>query len=140
VREPLVIESPEGTVEVARADLVRFARPEATARAGRWGTQGDVVPVELVAGEVAPDVTHVTFHAADGYAATLPLEQALSDGVLVVSGAERVGVRLVVDGGGTTCLNVKAVTRVELRRGPGKHTIDPNPHQNAFVPGWDDAG
>lgn len=139
----LRVETPAGSRELDRADLEALAEPAAGARAGRWSAGMIAVPFRAVEQRVnaSVSVTHVTFHAADGYAASMPLDQARADAVLLVPppGTGRVGARLVVSSGETTCLNVKAVTRVELRSGPGRHTIDPNPHTPARVRGWDDA-
>ncbi len=134
------VDGPRGRSELTRETLVRLADPEAAERAGPWGAGHAAVPVAaLIERTVRAD--HATFHAADGYAASLPLSQALADAIVLVppDGSGKVGVRLVVADGTTTCLNVKAVTRIELTRGPGKHTVDPDPHENAFVPSWDDA-
>jgi hypothetical protein len=127
----LRIEGPKDVRELDRDALVALA--------DRKERGMPALGFRALAGDVA-DADHATFHASDGYAASIPLEQALRDAVILVPPAEagKVGVRLIVSQGGTTCLNVKAVERVELTRGPGKHTVDPNPHEPAFVPGWDE--
>lgn len=137
----LSLDVPTGTRPLDRDELRDLATAGAAELAGRWAEGMAAVPFTAVAGlvEVPDEITHATFHAADGYAASLPIEQVLADGVLLVPGATsgKLGVRLVVDDAGTTCVNVKAVRRIELRRGPGKDTVDPDPHENPAVPGWD---
>ena len=137
----LTLEAPGVARRVERVELGPHDAAAAE-RAGRWAQGLDAVAFRDVVSLLdAPDgMTHATFHAADGYAASIPLDQAMSDGVVLVPReAGRTGVRLVVSEGSTSCLNVKAVERIELTRGPGKHTVDPDPHENAFVPGWDES-
>lgn len=125
-----------------RAALERLATADAATRAGRFADGMTAVAFSALVAEadVPSDVTHATFHASDGYAASVPVDTAARDAVIVVpSGAAgRTGVRLVVADGSSNCFNVKAVERVAFDVGPGRHTVDPNPHQNAAVPGWDD--
>jgi DMSO/TMAO reductase YedYZ molybdopterin-dependent catalytic subunit len=124
---------------LSRPELEGLADPAAARQAGRWAEGMTAIPFRALVDDPR-DATHVTFHAADGYAASLPIEQALADAVVLLppDTAGRTGVRLVVSEGNTTCLNVKAVRRIELSRGPGKHTVDPNPHTPARVAGWDE--
>ncbi len=139
----VALQAPTGTRELTHPELVALANPEAGRLAGDRSHGHTAVTVRALAGLVPSleGVTRVTFHAVDGYAVTLDVEEALRAGVVLVPPITtgRSGVRLVVDGGSTGCLNVKAVRRIELGAGPGKHTVDPNPHDNAHVPGWDDA-
>lgn len=138
----LTLDVPGAHHELSRGDLEALADRPAAERAGRWAEGMTALPFSALLGLVLPDpeVDHATFHAMDGYAASIPLEQAATDGLLVVptEGSGKPGVRLIVQQGATKCLNVKAVTRVELTAGPGKHTVDPNPHKPARVDGWDE--
>lgn len=84
--------------------------------------------LEIPAFEIGVD--HVTFHAYDDrFAASLTLTQALEHGIVVyqIDGepvrADQGGpFRLVAPGLGDLCANVKQVSRIEVRRGPGKDT------------------
>ena len=84
--------------------------------------------LEIPACEISAD--HVTFHAFDGrFAASLTLSQAIEYGIVVyqIDGqavpANKGGpFRLVTPGLGDLCANVKGVSRIEVRRGPGKDT------------------
>ena len=138
----LRLQGPGGSRDLRRAELESLADPTAAQSAGAVGAGLSAVPFRALAGMVphAPGVTHATFHATDGYAASIALEQALADGLVLVppESSGKVGVRLVVTQGRTMCLNVKAVERVELTVGPGKHTVNPNPHTPARVHGWDE--
>ena len=137
----LTLEVPTASRAFTRDELQQAASVRAREAAGRFDPGVPAVEFGRLAAQVdVPEgVTHVTFHAIDGYAASIPLEQALADAILLVPSAEegRSGVRLVVNEGSTACLNVKAVDRVELTVGPGKHTVDPKPHRNPPVEGWD---
>jgi hypothetical protein len=130
-----------GDVMLDRDALERLASDEAATKAGAWSGEGAAVAFAALADlvGVGDEITHATFHASDGYAASVPLDQARRDAIVVVppASAGRTGVRLVVADGSTKCLNVKAVQRVELTAGMGKHTVNPDPHKNPAVPGWD---
>lgn len=136
---PLTTETPGGSRRWGRHELEALADATAASRSRPWSDGTAAVPVAAL-GLAAGAATHATFHAADGYAASIPLAQAVADGVLLVppAAAGRTGLRLVVPGASSACFNVKAVVRLELTEGPGRHTVDPDPHDNAFVPGWDE--
>ena len=76
------------------------------------------------------DADHVTFHSADGqYAATLTLAQAREFGLLLyeldgepLPDGKGGPFRLITPGLGDLCANVKAVSRIEVRKGAGKDT------------------
>jgi len=84
--------------------------------------------LDIPACEIGAD--HVTFHASDGrFAASLTLSQAIEYGIVVyqIDGqavpANKGGpFRLITPGLGDLCANVKGVSRIEVRRGPGKDT------------------
>ncbi|HVL80731.1 MAG TPA: hypothetical protein VM840_03965 [Actinomycetota bacterium] len=124
-----------------RDELAELTTEDAVRRAGAIAEGMVAVPFEAVLVDADPpaDVTHVTFEALDGYAVSIPLERAASDAVLLVPRHDdpRQGVRLVLLDDGEACMNVKAVVRVDFSEGPGRHTVDPNPHRNQQVPGWD---
>jgi hypothetical protein len=137
----LRVDGPSGELRLDRERLRSLADDDAAERAGRFAQGMPAVRVSAVLSLVdAGAATHATFHAADGYAASIPLEQAAADGLILVPepGDPKPGVRLVVTEGRTACLNVKAVERLELTVGQGKHTVNPNPHEAARVPGWDE--
>ncbi len=81
------------------------------------------------------DADHVTFHAADGYAASLPLDQAAGSFIVFEAGGEALAaeeggpMRAFLPEGPSYCTNVKSVQRLELTRGPGKDTVPRGPHQ-----------
>lgn len=137
----LRLDGPDGSRELTRDELEALSDRNAAERAGRWAEGCAALHFRSLASHLpaGAEATHATFHAADGYAVSITLDQAMVDALVLVPAATtgRVGVRLIVAEGHTTCLNVKAVTRVELTAGPGKHTVDPEPHENAFVDGWD---
>jgi 2-dehydropantoate 2-reductase len=76
------------------------------------------------------DADHVTFHSGDGqYAATLTLAQAKEFGLLLyemdgepLPDGKGGPFRLITPGLGDLCANVKAVSRIEVRKGAGKDT------------------
>jgi 2-dehydropantoate 2-reductase len=76
------------------------------------------------------DADHVTFHSGDGrYAATLTLAQAKEFGLLLyeldgdaLPEGKGGPFRLLTPGLGDLCANVKGVSRIEVRVGPGKDT------------------
>lgn len=117
-----------------------LASPASAYRAGRFAAEGDVVAfAEAVDPVQRAAATHVVFHASDGYAVSLEMAEAVSDALLVLPppGSGKTGVRLVVAGSRSKCFNVKAVTSMELRISPGRHTVNPEPHRNPRVTGWD---
>lgn len=84
--------------------------------------------LDIPAFEIGAD--HVTFHAYDGrFAASLTLSQAIEYGILVyqvdgqsVPANEGGPFRLLTPGLDDLCANVKGVSRIEVRCGPGKDT------------------
>jgi 2-dehydropantoate 2-reductase len=84
--------------------------------------------LEIPALQIEAD--HVTFHSGDGqYAATLTLAQAKECGLLLyeldgepLPEGKGGPFRLVTPGLGDLCANVKAVQRIEVRKGAGKDT------------------
>ncbi|HLT95810.1 MAG TPA: hypothetical protein VK070_03390 [Acidimicrobiia bacterium] len=71
------------------------------------------------------DHTHATFESADGsYRASIPLEVALAQGVLL---PEAGSWRLRVEDGATLCWNVKDLGRIRLTHGKEPDSVPENP-------------
>jgi DMSO/TMAO reductase YedYZ molybdopterin-dependent catalytic subunit len=99
---------------------------------------GSAVPLSAVLDLVQPlpEATHVTLHAADGFAASVPIESVRDRGLIIYALDEA---PLPESAGGPlrffvpdaascrtaevdTCANVKALTRIELTAGRGADT------------------
>jgi hypothetical protein len=133
--------SVDGGAGYHRDELAELATTDAAERAGDMADTLIPVPFEslLVDNDVPDGSTHVTFEASDGYAVSVPIAQAQSNAILLVPRHDdpRYGVRLLLFGSGKACMNVKAVVKVSFSEGHGRHTVDPDPHRNREVPGWD---
>ncbi|MFC4768768.1 molybdopterin-dependent oxidoreductase [Effusibacillus consociatus] len=81
---------------------------------------GTGVPFSEIAEKIGPkpEATHVIFHAADEFAATIPISELQEAIFLYKSNGEPLKkgfpVRLIVPDGSSDCLNVKSVVKVEF--------------------------
>lgn len=86
--------------------------------------------------EVSPEATHVTLHAADGFAASVPIEEVRDRALIIYAwdnaplpDAAGGPLRFFVPDAAAcrtadvdTCANVKSLVRIELSIGPGADT------------------
>lgn len=99
---------------------------------------GTAVPLSAVLDlvDVLPGATHVTFHAVDGFSASVPVESVRDRGLIIYALEdaplpESAGgpIRFLVPDAAAcrtaevdACANVKALSRIELTVGPGTDT------------------
>ena len=131
-RRPAIrISTEEGPIDVPVASLVA----EGGLIAGGAETvdrRGDALPVGAI---LETELPWVTVSSADeSYRATIPTEQLLRDGLLLVGTAseplsddEGGPVRLVVADGDTLCWNVKGVASLQATAEPIPDSVPENP-------------
>lgn len=91
--------------------------------------EGALVDALLEKAKPQPSATHLTFHASDGFAASVPLGDVVGKGIIVykLEGKplpKKFGwpTRVMIPKGPSECANVKSVVRIELTVGKGKDT------------------
>ena len=131
VSPPRRFEGNEFATALADAPSVDVSRIDS----GRTGT---AVPLSAVLDlvEIAPEATHITFHAADGFAASVPIESVRSRGLIIhaledapLPDSAGGPLRFFVPDAAAcrtaevdACANVKALARIEFTVGPGADT------------------